>query len=127
MIKKIVGVFVIVMLIITAMITMGFIKEKNQYDSDFIETKKVMEYNNYNCETLNNNDQLDQSYTSNSYARNIGNWSKRLAQTFKPSYATITKIELLIDKEQGWPNFDNYYFELYSGVPGGGGSLMYQT
>ena len=127
MIKKIVGVFVIVILIITAMITMVFIKEKNQYDSDFIETNKGMEYNNYNYEPLNNNDQLDQSYTSNSYARNIGNWSKRLAQTFKPSYATITKIELLIDKEQGWPNFDNYYFELYSGVPGGSGSLIYRT
>ena len=111
--KKVVGIFVMMLLITTVILFMGFIKETNQYDTDFNENELDMEYYNYNCAILNNNDQLDQSYTINSYARNIGNWSNRIAQTFKPSYATITKIDLLIDKEQGWTNFDNYYFELY--------------
>lgn len=125
--RKIIEICIVTLLITTAIPVAGVLKEKNQYDTNLFETQKVIPNNVYRSEISNNNDQLDQSYTNHADALNIGNWSKKLAQTFKPSYPTITRIEILIKKEEGHTNFDNYFLELYSGVPGGTGSLIYRT
>ena len=115
--KKVVGILVLMLFIGMVIPVMGLIVENEKLN---IENEVTMITNNF--------DQLDQSYTNHAYGRNIGNASQKLAQTFKPSYPTITRLELLLQKEESGPtDYTIYLLKLYSGIPGGTGSLIYQT
>ena len=99
--KKIVGMIVLMMLTITVIPVTGMIKEKNQYDANLFETQKVNPNNVYRSGISNNNDELDQYYTNHAYALNISDYTGKLAQTFKPTYPTITRLEIKLEKESG--------------------------
>ena len=115
--RKILDVLICMLLITTFMQVTGAIKEKKQYDTSLFETQNIISTNLYRSETSNNIDQLDQYYTNNAYALNIDDTPN--AQTFKPSYSTITRLEILLDKEGSPTNYRVYGLTLMSGVPGG--------
>ena len=123
--KKIVGMLVLMMLTTTVIPVTGVFKEKNPNDTNLFETQKIILENVYRSEISNNNDQLDQYYTNYAYSLNIDDTP--IAQTFKPSYSTITRLEILFNKE-GWPtNYRTYTVKLMSGVPGGTVNQIYGT
>ena len=125
--KKIIGIFLMILLITTAISVTGFIKDKNQYEKYLFETHKVIVKKIFNDESSINKDQLDQYYTQHSYSRNIGNSTGKLAQTFKPIYPTITRLEILLEKKSGNTNFNYYILRLNSGAPGGTVVQIYET
>ena len=91
--RKILDVLICMLLITTVMQVTGAIKEKKQYDTSLFETQNIISTNLYRSETSNNIDQLDQYYTNHANTLNIEDVP--IAQTFKPSYQTITRIEIL--------------------------------
>ena len=123
--KKVLGIFIVTLLITTAIPVTGVLKEKNQFDTNLFEIQNVISNNVYRSETSNNLDYLDQYYTNHAYALNIE--YTPIAQTFKPSYSTITRLEIQLDKESGPTDYSTYTLRLMSGVPGGTVNQIYGT
>jgi hypothetical protein len=125
--KKIVGILIMMLLITITIPVSGLIKEKNQDEQNFIETKNIILTDVYIGGTSKNMDELDQIYPMiNQYGWHIiGNSTKKLAQTFKPSYPTITRLSLYLKKYEGtpqYPSYMSYMLRLNSGLPGGNGN-----
>ena len=120
-------ILIILLLMGTALPVSGMIQENQHYDNNHPVCTKAISDNTYRSETSHRDDQLDQYYTHNQYARNIGNSTLKLAQTFKPSYATVTRLELLLEKESGPTDFSIYGLRLRSSIPGGTGCQLCQT
>jgi hypothetical protein len=116
------------MLLITVTIpVLGVVEEKSLFKTNIIETQNVILTDVYRGKISNNMDELDQIYPMiNQYGWHIiGNNTKKLAQTFKPSYSTITRLSLYLKKYDGnpeYPSYTSYILLLNSGLPGGNGN-----
>ena len=92
--KKIVGIFIVMLLILTALPTLALVE--------------VIPNHNINTFIL---DELDQESTQVNTARAIGASDKELAQSFTPTLPTLTRVILRL-KLDGTADFYKYYVDI---------------
>ncbi len=126
--KKIVGVLVCMLLVVTMFSVMGAkdneIKAINntangKCDTSFFEIEEdTLNIKPDNPKDINTVmlDQLDQQQETNTGSERIQLLSGGLAQSFKPSLPTLTRVAVLWEKSSGDPEFVNYYIEIRTDV-----------
>jgi hypothetical protein len=120
--KKIIGIFIVTLLIITTLPAIGIMNKfaEEEVNILFVEMPlEILDVKKDNSEDISTVmlDQLDQySYGDNGEYHIT---EDGLAQSFKPSLSKITKVNLQIKKPGPFPEYWNYHLEIRAGSPTG--------
>jgi hypothetical protein len=101
--KKLIGIFIVMLLIATAIPAMGLMKENKKCNTYFFEIQEVVSNNDLKSVTFNIIDQIDQQQTVDSGFSWSVSENAYYAQSFTPTLGQLTRVELKLYK-QGNPD-----------------------
>ena len=106
--KKMFGIFICMLLIATAIPSLGLAKEITSS-----RTQYLIEENYYTIVSIGqNDDEVDQQQTTNTGSERIQLLSAGLAQSFMPAETPLTKVSILLTKASGTLEYAAYYIEI---------------
>jgi len=109
--KKIIGIFVMALLIVTTFPAVETAEENKKCE---ISCLKIEDPGAISTTML---DQVDLQQTTNTGSERVQQLdSGGLAQSFKPTKSTLSKISVLLTKTSGSPEFVYYYFEIRTDI-----------